>query len=142
MTIREVKCWCGGAVDQGNCLDSDFHDPFSTGKPDRITKLYIAGPMSGYPEANYPAFNEAERLLQHAGYTVVNPANVHLERCHYVDLIREDLRVMLDCSGIAVLDRWWESVGARNEVNVGGVLKMPTRTVDQWLERAYIELGF
>jgi hypothetical protein len=60
---------------------------------------------------------------------------------HYVDFIREDLRMMLDCHGVATLDNWWESTGARNEVNVAGILKMPVRTVADWLERAARELS-
>ena len=68
------------------------------------------------------------------GYTVVNPARVHIDqRHHYVDLIREDLRQMLDCHGVAVLPNWWKSTGARNEVNNAGILKMPVHTVEDWL---------
>lgn len=37
-------------------------------------KLYIAGPMSGYPEFNYPAFNEADEFWTECGYQVFNPA--------------------------------------------------------------------
>jgi hypothetical protein len=136
------KCWCGGKVNSmGSCVESPLHDPHSTGRPERISRLYIAGPMSGYPEANYPAFDEAQYRLEAAGYIAVNPTKVHVARCHYVDLIREDLRVMLDCHGIAVLENWWESTGARNEVSVGGILKMPVRTVPEWLERAHQELN-
>lgn len=36
---------------------------------------YIAGPMSGYPEFNFPAFYEAEEALKEAGWIVHNPAN-------------------------------------------------------------------
>lgn len=36
--------------------------------------IYIAGPMSGYPEWNYPAFNSAASRLRDAGWTVFNPA--------------------------------------------------------------------
>lgn len=37
-------------------------------------KLYIAGPMTGLPEFNYPAFMDAERRLIAAGYEIENPA--------------------------------------------------------------------
>lgn len=36
--------------------------------------IYIAGPMSGYPEWNYPAFFAAEARLKAFGYNVKNPA--------------------------------------------------------------------
>jgi hypothetical protein len=37
-------------------------------------KIYIAGPMRGYPEFNFPAFFAAETMLQEQGHTVFNPA--------------------------------------------------------------------
>src|SRR3546814_10570753 len=36
--------------------------------------IYIAGPMSGYPEWNYPAFFRAEYTLEREGWDVKNPA--------------------------------------------------------------------
>jgi hypothetical protein len=142
-----MKCWCGGDVGLAGpmnvCLDSQFHDPYSTGKPDKVKRLYVAGPMTGITENNYPEFNRISSTLRDAGYEVVNPAEfgVHGGRVHYVDLLREDLRVMLDCHGIAVHGDWWESSGARNEVNVGGLLKMAVRPWTEWLERAFKELS-
>lgn len=139
--MTDKKCWCGGRVvtpawgepGEERCLDSALHDPYATGRKPGIKKLYIAGPMSGYPECNYPAFSMAAEILRMRGYDVVNPVDVHIsDRHHYVDLIREDLRAMLDCDGVAVLENWWESTGARNEVNVAGLLKMPVRTVREW----------
>jgi hypothetical protein len=131
------QCWCGGLVVRSACVDSEFHDPSATGRPEKIERLYIAGPMTGYPECNYPAFNAAAKFLRQDGFDVVNPAEFGARDLrvgvHYVDLIREDLRLMLDCHGVATLDGWWESVGARNEVMVAGVLKMPVRTIDEWL---------
>jgi len=39
-----------------------------------VTTIYIAGPMSGLPEFNYPAFFAAAEQLTAAGYDVLNPA--------------------------------------------------------------------
>lgn len=147
----KTPCWCGGEVGltgsspvQQICLESTYHDPLATGMPERVTDLYVAGPMSNYPDNNYPAFHEAKRVLEDAGYAVVSPADFGAPegaRVHYVDLLREDLRQMLTCTGVAVLPDWWNSTGARNEVNVAGLLKMPVRTVDEWLARAAIEFA-
>lgn len=144
-------CWCGGEVGWREpsalanpievCLESDVHVWDATGRPERIETLYIAGPMTGYPQNNYPAFREAEHRLQDAGYKTVNPADFGAAGGHYVDLIREDLRAMLDCHGVAIIENWWESVGARNEVQVAGILKMPVRTTAEWLSRAALELA-
>lgn len=139
------RCWCGGRAvlnsweldsETWGCVDSKFHDPFADGRPKEIKRLYVAGPMTGYADCNYPEFNRVSEILRQAGYEVVNPAEVHIdEQHHYVDLIREDLRVMLDCQGVATIENWWESTGARNEVHVAGILKMPVRTVAEWAAR-------
>lgn len=143
----DPKCWCGGRVGPRDpneaevyCLDSIFHRWDATGDRDRITKLYVAGPMSGIPDSNYPQFNEVATYLRDAGYEVVNPAEFG-EGEHYVDFLREDIRLMLDCHGVAVLDNWWLSVGARNEVGMAGLLKMPVRPYSEWLGRARTELA-
>ena len=46
----------------------------TTTTPDRPMRIYIAGPMSGLPDFNYPAFNQAEQRLLALGYEVENPA--------------------------------------------------------------------
>lgn len=134
-----ATCWCGGAAtrveDRVVCEESGYHDPTATGRPAVVRRLYIAGPMSGYAECNYPEFHRVAGYLGDEAYEVVNPADFGNGR-HYVDLIREDLRMMLDCDGVAVLDGWWESVGARNEVSVAGVLMMPVKSWREWVVEA------
>lgn len=41
---------------------------------ERIETVYLCGPMRGYPEYNFPAFDEAEMALIDYGYVVVSPA--------------------------------------------------------------------
>ena len=55
-----------------------------------------------------------------------------LKRTYYTDHLREDLRAMLDCDGVATLPGWEFSTGARNEVNVAGLLRMPVRPLELW----------
>lgn len=126
------NCWCGSILDNLACNDSPLHDPWATGEPVSPDRIYVAGPMSGHKDCNYPEFNRVSGLLRAVGFQVVNPAE-NTFRGHYVDFLREDLRQVLDCGGVAVLDQWWLSVGARNEVSVAGLLKLPVRTVSEWL---------
>lgn len=36
--------------------------------------IYLSGPMTGYPEFNYPLFNKVAEELRGQGHTVMNPA--------------------------------------------------------------------
>ena len=137
--IERLKpCWCGAEVIEifggYECQASNFHAPYALGlRPIRM--LYVAGPMTGHPECNYPAFMAASWQLRNAGFRVWNPAervDSHVAR-HYVDLLRDDLKGLLECDGVAILPGWEFSVGARNEVTVAGVLRMPVKPVADWL---------
>ncbi len=122
-------------VNRPQCYESTFHDPHATGER-AISMLYVAGPMTGYPECNYPAFMAASWKLRNAGFRVWNPAERVDSKTarHYVDLLRDDLKGLLECDGLAVLPGWEFSIGARNEVMVAGVLRMPVKTVAEWLD--------
>ena len=39
--------------------------------------IYIAGPMTGRPDLNFPAFHAAATTLRDAGFDVVNPAEIN-----------------------------------------------------------------
>ena len=51
-----------------------------------IKKLYLAGPMRGYPEDNYPHFNEMAAELRKLGYAVFNPAENNVVPAVAVDV--------------------------------------------------------
>lgn len=51
--------------------------PSPTGPAKRI---YLAGPMQGIPEFNFPRFNAVARALRAGGHTVFNPAERDVER--------------------------------------------------------------
>ena len=39
-------------------------------------RLYLAGPMSGKPQMNFPAFEKAAKSLRRRGHDVVSPAEL------------------------------------------------------------------
>src|ERR1051325_1783012 len=43
-------------------------------------KIYLAGPMRGYKDFNFPAFMAAAQMLREMGHTVFNPAERDIER--------------------------------------------------------------
>jgi hypothetical protein len=49
-------------------------------------KVYVAGPMRGIPEFNFPAFNAAAAALRKIGCKVFNPAERDIERHKGVDI--------------------------------------------------------
>lgn len=97
-----------------------------------MTVLYIAGPMTGKPFNNYPAFDAAEDVLTKKGFVVENPANN--PGSTWEDFLRASLVQIARSDGVALLPGWSESRGACLEVHVASVLSMPIRTVDEWVE--------
>jgi len=90
--------------------------------------IYIAGPMTGYPKHNFPAFYEAEAVLDSKGYDTINPARMD-EACGYdpateptpeflQDAIRRDFEAICRAEGLALLPGWERSVGATAEAAI------------------------
>lgn len=102
---------------------------------DQLT-LYVAGPMTGLPEFNYPAFHDAADRLRAVGFAVVHTA-VHEDTTQPWEFyLRYALKRMLDCDAVATLDGWPKAPRSRGtalEVHVAEALGMPVRTVDQWV---------
>lgn len=106
-------------------------------------KVYLAGPMRGIPEFNFPAFHTAAKFLRSAGYTVFNPAERD-EAAHGKGVnasatgdlkdiehtgfsLREALHadttfICLEAQGIALLPGWENSKGARAELALAEAL--------------------
>jgi len=106
-----------------------------------MTKFYyIAGPMSGIPQFNIPAFDEASKNLRPAGYKIISPAELddpstremaynspdgatlndqHPNGESWGDFLARDVKIVADkANGIIVLPDWEKSRGARLEMMV------------------------
>lgn len=101
-------------------------------------KIYLAGPMRGMPEFNYPLFHYTADWLRRRGHVVFNPAEADIER-HGTDISKGNvtgdeemaakehgfnLREALGCDlawicaeaeAIALLPGWRNSLGAAAE---------------------------
>lgn len=106
-------------------------------------KLYLAGPMRGYPDCNFPAFHKAAAELRAAGYEVWSPAendvvigltSVTAQNVKLKDAMRLDLPALLDQDAIAVLEGWERSTGATLEAYVANAVGMSRYTVAYLLE--------
>jgi hypothetical protein len=96
-----------------------------------MRRVYLAGPMTGIPGHNFPAFNAAAAKLRADGHFVFNPAEVELggfettkefkeegscPRDVYRNAMAEDVRfICLEADAIAMLPGWENSKGARAE---------------------------
>lgn len=98
-------------------------------------RLYIAGPMTGLPEFNHPAFFAAEEELRAAGIATLNPARKDgRDGCsEWLDFMRASLRDIADADGIATLPDWESSRGARIEVDLAQQLGIPVKPLNAWL---------
>lgn len=80
-------------------------------------RIYISGPMTGYPEFNYPYFNAEAFRLRELGYDVVNPAELSSDDTPWHLCLRKDLAELMTCDAIVMLDGWEHSKGAHLELN-------------------------
>lgn len=105
-----------------------------------MAKLYLAGPMTGYPQFNFPAFADAARVLRAQGIEIISPAEMDEELGiagqalastdgklvdgkiagnTWGDLLARDVKIVADTvDGIAVLPGWERSKGAKLEITV------------------------
>lgn len=97
----------------------------------RVGRVYLAGPMTGYENHNFPAFNAAADCLRAEGLEVVNPADHDLiEDAQWGDYMRYDIAQLAQCESIALLPGWDKSKGATLEVHIAKALGMTVRYLE------------
>lgn len=125
-----------------------------------LPKIYIAGPMSGIPQFNYPAFDKAARTLRALGYDALSPAEMDNEETRSValasedgafhygdgeagscngetwgDFLARDVKIVSDIAdGVYLLPGWENSRGARLEAFIALCVEKPV-----YLERMFPE---
>ena len=100
-------------------------------------KIYIAGPMRGYPNDNHAAFDAAEETLRAAGHSPVSPAylaralgkgpdtDYESSTAYMKQVMIIDAVVICNCDAIAVLPGWEKSRGATMEVALAQSIGLP-----------------
>lgn len=117
-----------------------------------LKRLYLAGPMRGYPEFNFPEFRKATRVLRDRGYEVWSPHErdtmvgfdpTGLAGTEDLDELNFDLPAAVAddvyaiahlTDAIALLPGWETSSGVRAELAVAAALGKPVGTVTAHLE--------
>lgn len=81
-----------------------------------MAKIYVAGPMTGHLDMNFPAFNDAEVQLMFEGWEVVNPVNINPDpTTPWKECMARDIQALVDCDAIYMLKGWVNSRGASLE---------------------------
>ena len=106
-------------------------------------RIYIAGPMRGLPEFNFPAFDAAEAILARYGHEPINPAQhdrdggfdakgmtgkedlTARQDFDIREALRWDLEQVSHVDAVAVLPGWEDSSGARAEVALAHAIGTP-----------------
>jgi hypothetical protein len=101
--------------------------------------LYLAGPMSGYPDFNRPAFAaSAERLRSH-GFFVLNPGTLNPD-CSYRQALSVDLTWIISHAEVCAFQEGWKaSPGATAEHALAeALLRDKAKPMTIW----YLPAGF
>lgn len=108
---------------------------------------YIAGPMRGYEQSNFPAFFAAEEALADLGYNVFNPArndvnhgfdprdpkSRDMSEFSMNEAMTWDLEKVLESDFVVLLEGWESSVGVAAEVAAARACGIPTITIADFI---------
>jgi nucleoside 2-deoxyribosyltransferase len=84
-----------------------------------MQRIYLAGPMTGLPELNFPLFHRVAKHLRECGFCVINPAEINADPTkHWAACMRDDIKHLMTCDGIAMLPGWEASKGASLELHI------------------------
>jgi hypothetical protein len=93
-----------------------------------MRRIYLAGPMTGIADFNYPAFNAEANRLRQLGYHVENPAECTAPTCGtWAGYMRTAIRQLMTCEAVALLPDWQKSRGALIEHGLAVNLGLPAR---------------
>lgn len=109
-------------------------------------KIYISGKIGDLPYSEVrEKFNSAEDLLKEQGYFVTNPLKNGLSPdASWEHRMIKDIKLLMPCDAIYLLENWMDSKGARIEKsiaeNMGKTIIFQTRYKIDRKEKAKIEM--
>ncbi len=84
-----------------------------------MKRVYISGPMTGFADFNFPAFNVEAARLRAMGLDVVNPVELNPQPvASWEQCMRNDIAALMTCDTLALLTGWELSDGANLELHV------------------------
>lgn len=84
-----------------------------------ISAIYIAGPMDGVPNHNFPLFNRVAANLRRQGFVVFTPTeNGCAPDSPYLTHIDADIDMIQKCNAMLMLPGWHRSRGAQAEMEI------------------------
>lgn len=88
-------------------------------------RIYVAGPMTGIPDLNFPRFHAEARRLRAEGHEVINPAEINPDQgARWEDCMRADIAQLVTCEAICLLPGFERSRGATLERHIALQLGM------------------
>ena len=88
-------------------------------------KWYVSGPMTGYVDLNFPAFETATADLRNRGHEVISPAEHNPDpNAEWLPCILDDIILVSQCEAILMLKGWKASCGAQIEHLVARKLQL------------------
>lgn len=95
--------------------------------PTARIRVYLAGPMSGIQDFNYPAFLAKAAELRGYGYDVSSPAELSggITDLPWEYYMRVGIQALLECDQVYCLPGSRESRGASLEIAIATALKLP-----------------
>jgi nucleoside 2-deoxyribosyltransferase len=107
----------------------------------KTKKAYISGPISGLENGNFDKFKFAQLKLEKEGYIVENPHEIgkeiykkwskikietqDQEKEMWNEFMKEDIKFLLLCDCVFVLDNWETSKGCVLELLIAQKLGIP-----------------
>lgn len=118
-------------------LDKEFTHTLAANLSEKPRSIYLAGPMKGYPESNYPLFHRVAATLRAAGHRVYCPAEYPHDGPHDSFPLREAFAdyarfICLQADTLVLLTGWQNSLGVSAELALAKNCKIEIVEYRDW----------